>query len=171
MDFADSDWNYQYCYFLARVVCSQSMLLGVGNALLWWNQDVEERLPSELSGGMKKRVALARAIISDDKPGQTEQEVLRSLILLSIIFYKSCDRMQYASKLIFRPGNVWNVTSSPSLCCSFIYGIKYKVAGVIWCGIYSWGGCCCSWLCMMSQQQGWTQLPLQLLRIWYVQFI
>ena len=47
---------------------------------------------------MKKRVALARAIISDDKPGQTEQEVLKPLILLGINFCKSCDRMQYASK-------------------------------------------------------------------------
>ncbi|KAF6162305.1 hypothetical protein GIB67_008434 [Kingdonia uniflora] len=39
-------------------------------------KDVEDRMPSELSGGMKKRVALARSIIFDNTKEAIEPEVL-----------------------------------------------------------------------------------------------
>jgi len=45
--------------------------------MICYFQGVEELLPSELSGGMKKRVALARSIIYDDTEDDIEPEVSR----------------------------------------------------------------------------------------------
>lgn len=47
---------------------------------LCW-QDVEDLMPSELSGGMKKRVALARSIIFDETKEIIEPEVSKMLIV------------------------------------------------------------------------------------------
>lgn len=43
--------------------------------MIHYIQGVEELVPSELSGGMKKRVALARSIIYDDTEDDKEPEV------------------------------------------------------------------------------------------------
>lgn len=42
-------------------------------------------MPSELSGGMKKRVALARSIIFDTTKDATEPEVVFILLLFSAV--------------------------------------------------------------------------------------
>ncbi|MFS7922865.1 putative ABC transporter ATP-binding protein MlaF/Mkl [Helianthus anomalus] len=44
-------------------------------------KELEGRMPSELSGGMKKRVALARSIIYDTKNNTIEPEDLIQLLL------------------------------------------------------------------------------------------
>lgn len=52
---------------------------------------VEALMPSELSGGMKKRVALARAIIRDDEFDTSEQVLcLRGLCLDELIYLVTC---------------------------------------------------------------------------------
>jgi len=37
---------------------------------------IEDRLPSQMSGGMKKRIALARAIITDDSASRAKEEIV-----------------------------------------------------------------------------------------------
>jgi ABC-type hemin transport system ATPase subunit len=48
---------------------------------------VESLMPSELSGGMKKRVALARAIIRDDESDTSEQVALLHVSLSKCWFF------------------------------------------------------------------------------------
>lgn len=55
---------------------------------------VEALMPSELSGGMKKRVALARAIIRDDEFDTSEQvSCLRGVCFDELMCLVPCHRL------------------------------------------------------------------------------
>lgn len=110
---------------------------------------------------MKKRVALARAIISDGTPGHSEEEVSDSLSSSFHLFFAYA-HVTYRSI----QDQYVDVNDRRSLGIKFFgryLGGSLKKEDSMLLNCKGW--CGCSWYCMMSLRQDWIQLPLQWLRI------